>query len=68
VVLRATRGTGNVVKVLGAIEVFGRAQPDDGLLEFMLVTAQEPAKWARVLVRVVQGRAAQSPFIKVTRG
>lgn len=59
---------GNVAKVLGGIEVFDGARPDDGLLEFGLVTAKNPAEWARALARVAQGHAAQSPFIKVTRG
>jgi diacylglycerol kinase (ATP) len=59
---------GNVAKIHGGIEVFGRAKPDDGLLEFGLVTAKNPAEWARALARVAQGRAAESPFIKVTRG
>lgn len=59
---------GNVAKVLGGIEVFRGAQPDDGLLELGLVTAKNPAEWARVLGRAVQGRAGESPFVEVTRG
>jgi diacylglycerol kinase (ATP) len=59
---------GNVAKVLGGIEVFRGARPDDGLLEIGLVTAKNQAEWARALGRVVQGRAAESPFIEVTRG
>jgi diacylglycerol kinase (ATP) len=59
---------GNVAKVLGGVEVFRGAQPDDGLLELGLVTAKNPAEWARALGRVVQGRAGESPFIEVTRG
>ncbi len=59
---------GNVAKVLGGIEVFDGAQPDDGLLEFGLVTAKNPVEWARALARVAQVRAGQSPFIAVTRG
>ena len=59
---------GNVARVLGGIEVFRGAQPDDGLLEIGLVTAKNPAEWARALGRVVQGRAGGSPFIEVTRG
>jgi len=58
---------GNVAKVLGGVEVFRGAQPDDGLLELGLVTAKNPAEWARALGRVVQGRAGESPFIEVTR-
>ena len=59
---------GNVAKVLGGIEAFPGAQPDDGLLELGLVTARDPAGWARALGRVMQGRAGESPFIKVTHG
>jgi diacylglycerol kinase (ATP) len=59
---------GNVAKVLGGIEVFRGAQPDDGVLELGLVTARNPAEWARVFGRVIQGRAGQSPFTVITRG
>ena len=59
---------GNVAKILGGIKVFRGAQPDDGLLELGLVTAKNPAQWARALGRVLQGRAGESPFIEVTRG
>jgi diacylglycerol kinase (ATP) len=59
---------GNVAKVLGGIEVFSGAQPDDGLLELGAITAGNPAEWARTLWRIVQGRAGESPFIEVTRG
>ncbi len=59
---------GNVAKILGGVEVFGGARPDDGLLELGLVTAKNPAEWARVLGRVAQGRAGESPFIELTRG
>jgi diacylglycerol kinase (ATP) len=59
---------GNVPKVLGGIEIFHGAQPDDGLLELGLATAKNPAQWARALGRVIQGRAGGSPFIEVTRG
>jgi diacylglycerol kinase (ATP) len=59
---------GNVAKVLGGVEVFRGAQPGDGLLELGLVTAKNPAEWARALGRVVQGRAGKSPFVEVTQG
>jgi diacylglycerol kinase (ATP) len=59
---------GNVAKILGGIEAFPGARPDDGLLDLGLVTAKNPAQWARAFGRVMQGRASQSPFIKVTRG
>ncbi len=59
---------GNVARILGGIEVFRGAQPDDGLLELGLVTAKNPAEWVRVLGRVAAGRAGQSPFVEVTQG
>jgi diacylglycerol kinase (ATP) len=59
---------GNVGKVLGGIQAFHGAQPDDGLLELGVVTAKNPAQWARTLGRVMQGKAEKSPFVQVTRG
>jgi diacylglycerol kinase (ATP) len=59
---------GNVAEVMGGIEIFHGAQPDDGLLELGLVTAKNRTEWMRVLGRVAQGRASKSPFIELTRG
>lgn len=59
---------GNVGKVLGGIEAFSGAQPDDGLLELGVVTAKNPVEWARTLGRVALGQAEKSPFVTVTRG
>jgi diacylglycerol kinase (ATP) len=59
---------GNVGKLLGGIEAFDGAQPDDGVLELGVVTAKDPVQWARALGRVALGRADRSPFIRVTRG
>jgi diacylglycerol kinase family enzyme len=59
---------GNVGKVLGGIEAFPGARPDDGLLELGVVTAANPAQWARTLARVAVGGAGKSPFVHVTRG
>jgi diacylglycerol kinase (ATP) len=44
------------------------AQPDDGLLEFGVVTAKNPVEWARTLGRVALGEAERSPFFEVTQG
>jgi diacylglycerol kinase (ATP) len=57
---------GNVGKILGGVEAFPQAQPDDGLLELGVVTARNPAQWARTLAMVGLGKAARSPFVKVT--
>ncbi len=59
---------GNVGKVLGGVQAFHGAQPDDGLLELGVVTAKNPAQWARTMGRVVQGKAEKSPFVRLTRG
>ena len=59
---------GNVGKVLGGIEAFSGAQPDDGLLDLGVVTAKNPVEWARTLGRVALGSAEKSPFVEVTRG
>ena len=59
---------GNVGKVLGGIKAFPGAQPDDGLLDLGVVTAKNPAQWARTLGKLALGRAEQSPFVEVTRG
>ena len=59
---------GNVSKILGGVEVFSGARPDDGLLELGIVTAANPVEWARTLGRVALNTAEKSPFVEVTRG
>jgi diacylglycerol kinase (ATP) len=59
---------GNVSKVLGGVEAFTGARPDDGLLELGIVTAANRLEWARTLGRVALNTAERSPFVEVTRG
>jgi diacylglycerol kinase (ATP) len=59
---------GNVGKILGGIEAFSGAKPDDGLLEVGVVTAKNPVEWARTLGRVALGTSENSPFVEITRG
>jgi len=59
---------GNVGKILGGVEAFAGARPDDGLLELGVVTAGHPVEWARAFGSVVLGRTERSPFVEVTRG
>jgi diacylglycerol kinase family enzyme len=59
---------GNVGKVLGGVEAFRGARPDDGLLEFGVITARNPVEWARTLGRVALGNPDKSPFVRLTRG
>jgi diacylglycerol kinase (ATP) len=58
----------NVGKILGGVEAFPQAQPDDGRLELGVVTARNPVEWARTFGRLATGQADDSPFAKVTRG
>lgn len=59
---------GNVGRILGGVEAFPGAQPDDGLLELGVVTARNPLQWARTFAAMALGRAGQSPFVEVARG
>jgi diacylglycerol kinase (ATP) len=59
---------GNVGKILGGLEVFRDAEPDDGVLELGVVTARNPADWARVFGRIITGKPAKSKFVRITSG
>jgi diacylglycerol kinase (ATP) len=59
---------GNVGKLLGGIELFEEAEPDDGILELIAITAKNRIEWARTMGRVALGSAGDSPFAEVTRG
>jgi diacylglycerol kinase (ATP) len=58
----------NVGTILGGIEAFPQARPDDGRLELGLVTAKNPLDWARTFSRLALGQAKRSPFVELTRG
>ena len=58
----------NVGKILGGVEAFPQAQPDDGRLELGVVTARNPVQWARIFGRLARGHPGRSPFVKVTQG
>ena len=59
---------GNMGTLTGGLVAFPDARPDDGLLEIGVVTAANPVQWARVLSRLVAGKAAQSRLVRTTRG
>ena len=58
----------NVGKILGGVEAFPQAQPDDGRLELGVVTARNPVEWARTFGRLAVGHPDHSPFVKVAQG
>jgi YegS/Rv2252/BmrU family lipid kinase len=58
----------NVGQILGGVEAFPQAEPDDGRLELGVVTARNPVEWARTFGRLALGHPDQSPFVEVTQG
>lgn len=58
----------NVSKVLGSIEAFPGARPDDALLEIGIITAKTRLQWVRTFVSVALGRVQTARLIETTRG
>ena len=59
---------GNVSRATGGLLVFEHAEPDDGLLDVGVVTADGAVQWLRVLTRVALHRGAGSPFVRTLQG
>ena len=59
---------GNVGTIMGGIEAFDGARPDDGVLEIGVVTADGLIEWARTLTRAAVGATDRSPFVQTTSG
>jgi len=57
---------GNIGTILGGIEAFEHARPDDGRLELGVVTAEGLLQWTRALSRTALGHAEKSPFVHTT--
>jgi diacylglycerol kinase family enzyme len=57
----------NVPKVIGGMEVFPEANPENGTLEVGLVTAHGLGQWAQVLMDVLRGHADTARFVVRTR-
>jgi diacylglycerol kinase (ATP) len=58
---------GNVGKLVGGVEVFEDARPDDGKLEVGVVTASGVLDWSRMMGRAVAGSLGDSPFTQTTK-
>lgn len=56
----------NVGTLLGGIEAFRDATPDDGRLDVGVVQARSRREWARLGARAITGRADLSPFVITT--
>ena len=59
---------GNMGTLSGGLTAFRHAEPDDGLLEIGVVTAEGPVQWARLLGRLATGHAERSKLARMTRG
>jgi diacylglycerol kinase (ATP) len=58
---------GNVGKLFGGVEAFEDAQPDDGVLELGVVSAEGVKEWAGTVARAVVGTASKSPHAITTK-
>ncbi len=57
---------GNIGTILGGIEAFEHASPEDGRLEVGVVTADGMMQWMRTLGRTALSKAERSPFVHMT--
>jgi len=58
---------GNMGRLIGGIEAFPQAAPDDGWLEVGVVQAETRSQWLRVLARAAIGDGPSSPLVSTTR-
>jgi YegS/Rv2252/BmrU family lipid kinase len=58
---------GNVGKLVGGVEAFEDASPDNGKLEIGVITAEGLLEWGRMIARVAVGPADASPFARTTK-
>ena len=58
---------GNVGALFAGVEVFADAEPDDGLLDLAVITADGVAQWTRTVSRTVVGSPQKSPYFRITK-
>jgi diacylglycerol kinase (ATP) len=58
---------GNLGELFAGVEAFEDAQPDDGMLELGVVTADSVLDWARTIARTATGSTTTSPFVRATK-
>jgi YegS/Rv2252/BmrU family lipid kinase len=58
---------GNMGRLIGGLEAFPGATPDDGRLEVGVVQAETRAQWLRVMARAALGDGPSSPLVSTTR-
>jgi diacylglycerol kinase family enzyme len=58
---------GTVGKLFAGVEAFEGAQPDDGVLDVGLITADGALEWVRTIARATVGTPERSPYVQTTR-
>jgi diacylglycerol kinase (ATP) len=58
---------GNVGALFGGVRVFDDAEPDDGVFDLAVITADGVAQWARTVGRTIAGNPDRSPFFRSTK-
>jgi diacylglycerol kinase (ATP) len=58
---------GNVGALFGGVQVFADAEPDDGMLDLAVITADGVAEWVGTVGRTIAGRPERSPHFRMTK-
>jgi diacylglycerol kinase (ATP) len=58
---------GNVGSLFGGVRVFPDAEPDDGLVDLAVITADGVAQWAETVGRTITGRSQRSAHVRMTK-
>jgi diacylglycerol kinase (ATP) len=58
---------GNVGALFGGVRVFDDAEPDDGLFDLAVITADGVTQWARTVGRTIAGNPDRSPYFRSTK-
>jgi diacylglycerol kinase (ATP) len=58
---------GNVGALFGGVQVFADAEPDDGMLDLAVITADGVAEWAGTVGRTIAGSPERSPHFRMTK-
>jgi YegS/Rv2252/BmrU family lipid kinase len=59
---------GNVGALFAGVQVFEDAEPDDGLLDLAVITAEGAAQWWGTVGRTIAGSLERSPHCRTTKG
>jgi diacylglycerol kinase (ATP) len=59
---------GNVGQAFAGVKAFAHAEPDDGLLDIGVASADGVLQWGRTLARSALSDVTKSPFVHVTTG